>query len=124
MLRFRIEKSRKAFHKKTHRKREYMCRLHYREIPVERACFFQKAERDVQGADGRWLWRGIAEGWRLPGTQGAEAVGSDRTACYSGRVWKYLMRLFAVRQKRTEVVTRVNTRLLNMQILGRRFFMS
>lgn len=35
-----------------------------------------QAERDMYGAGGRWLRRGVAEG----------AVGYDRTACYSGRV--------------------------------------
>ncbi len=35
-----------------------------------------QAERDMYGADGRWLRRGAAEG----------IVGCDRAACYSGRV--------------------------------------
>ena len=53
---------------KTHGRREYMCIPLYREIPY--------GERDMYGADGRWLWRGTAEG----------DLGSDRFACYSDRV--------------------------------------
>lgn len=63
---------------------------------------FPELREDVYGADGRWFRRGIAEG----------KVGSDRAACYSGRVCQYLMRFRAVRPERTEVVTRVGTRLL------------
>lgn len=58
---------------------------------------FPELREDVHGADGRWFRRGAAEG----------RVGSDRNACYSGRVCKYLMRFRAVRPGRTEVVTRV-----------------
>ena len=45
----------------THREREYICVPHYRESP--RICIveFPQAERGVYGADGRWLWRGVAE---------------------------------------------------------------
>ncbi len=57
-----------------------MCIPHYREIPggkqISPADFDSQAERDVYGADGRWLRRGAAE----------RTVGCDRTACYSGRV--------------------------------------
>lgn len=56
----------------------------------------------MHGADGRWLLRGAAERVR---------VGSDRTACYSGRVYGCIQlvpdEVSAVRQRRTEVVTRV-----------------
>lgn len=37
---------------------------------------FPELREDVHGADGRWFRRGIAE----------RKVGSDRAACYSGRV--------------------------------------
>ncbi len=60
-----------------------------------------QAERDMHGADGRWLLRGAVE----------KRVGSDRTACYSGRVYGCIQlvpdEVSAVRQRRTEVVTRV-----------------
>ena len=35
-----------------------MCGPHYREFPVGNK---SRAERDVYGADGRWLQRGVAE---------------------------------------------------------------
>ncbi len=46
------------FIRKTRGRREYMCGPHYREFPVGNK---SRAERDVYGADGRWLQRGVAE---------------------------------------------------------------
>lgn len=59
--------------RETHRTREYMCSAALQRIPRRRG---SGAEREGAGADGRWLGRGAAEA----------SVGSDRTACYSGRV--------------------------------------
>lgn len=59
--------------RETHRTREYMCSRALQRISRRRR---SGAEREGAGADGRWLGRGAAE----------TSVGSDRTACYSGRV--------------------------------------
>lgn len=73
-----------------------------------------QAERDMHGADGRWLRRGAVEH--------LEMLDSDRTACYSGKVSMVPGEVPVVRQERKEVVTRV---LLVFSIYWRgRFFIS
>ena len=56
---------------------------------------FPQAERGMHGTDGRWLWRGAVE--EVPHLEDQVRmcrcfIDCDRTACYSGRVWKYLIR--------------------------------
>ena len=94
----------------THREREYICVPHYRESPGEdQECqrdqarwrvVLPQAERGVHGADGRWLWRGAVEGDCCAGLRHSDRqwnVGCDRSACYSGRVWKYPVRFPRIR---------------------------